>query len=222
MSAILFGSISTIADTSEMQREAFNAAFAEHGLSWHWSREDYLAMLQGSGGAKRIAAYAADRGEDVDADAVHRTKSELFRQHLAGGGVSLRAGVAETIRQAKLDGLKVAFVTTTSPENVSSLLDAVADQIQATDFDTVVSAADVEAPKPDKAAYVVALERLGEDAQDCLAIEDNLGGVASARAAGLVCVAFPNQNTADHDFATADERVDHLEITQLRQLITAA
>jgi HAD superfamily hydrolase (TIGR01509 family) len=176
-------------------------------------------MLEGSGGVKRIADHAAALGEDVDAEAVHGTKSELFRQQLAGGGVSPRAGVTETIRQARRNGLKVAFVTTTSPENVSALLDAVADQIQVEDFDAVISSADVEASKPNKAAYVVALERLGEAPEDCLAIEDNVGGVTAARAAGLVCVAFPNENTAGHDFEAADLRVALLEPAQLQQLI---
>jgi HAD superfamily hydrolase (TIGR01509 family) len=218
MSAILFGSISTIADTSEVQREAFNQAFATHGLSWHWSREDYLAMLEGSGGVKRIADHAAARGEDVDAEAVHRTKSELFRQHLADGRVPARPGVVDTIHQARRDGFKVGFVTTTSPENVTAVLEAVGPEIGPDDFDTIVSASDVEAPKPDKAAYVVALERLGETAEECLAIEDNVGGVASARAAGLVCVAFPNENTAGHEFEAATLRVERLEPAQLQQL----
>ena len=35
-----------------------------------------------------------------------------------------------------------------------------------------------------------------------MAIEDNLGGVASARAAGVAVVAFPNGNTVDHDFGS--------------------
>jgi HAD superfamily hydrolase (TIGR01509 family) len=218
MSAILFGSVSTIADTSEVQREAFNRAFTAHGLSWHWGRDEYLAMLEGSGGVKRIADYASERGEDVDADAVHRTKSELFRQHLAGGVVVPRPGVVETIRRAKADGVKVAFVTTTSPENVTALLEAVSAEISPDDFDAVITASDVDRPKPDKAAYVVALERLGETPDGCVAIEDNLGGVDAARAAGLVCMAFPNDNTAGHDFGAADGRAERLELGQLQQL----
>lgn len=50
MSAVLFGSISTIADTSELQRQAFNQAFRIHGLDWDWNREDYRGMLAASGG----------------------------------------------------------------------------------------------------------------------------------------------------------------------------
>ena len=38
MTAILFGSISTLADTSEIQRDSFNQAFAEHGLDWTWDQ----------------------------------------------------------------------------------------------------------------------------------------------------------------------------------------
>ena len=83
MPAMFFGSISTIADTSELQRQAFNDAFAEHGLDWHWDRDAYQALLQSSGGSDRVAEYARSKGDSVDAEAVHRTKSELFQQRLA-------------------------------------------------------------------------------------------------------------------------------------------
>ena len=58
MSAILFGSISSLADTSEIQREAFNAAFAEHGLVWRWDRDDYRSQLRSNGGADRLPQFA--------------------------------------------------------------------------------------------------------------------------------------------------------------------
>jgi hypothetical protein len=78
MSAVLFGSISTLADTSELQRRAFNEAFVASGLDWNWSRDDYPAMLDSNGGAERIRDYAATREENVDAAAVHALKSEIF------------------------------------------------------------------------------------------------------------------------------------------------
>ena len=34
--AILFGSIGTIVETSELQRKSFNQAFSEAGLDWNW------------------------------------------------------------------------------------------------------------------------------------------------------------------------------------------
>lgn len=214
MNALLFGSISSLADTSEVQREAFNAAFAEHGLDWRWDRDDYRRQLQGSGGRDRIAEFARDRGEEVDADAVHATKSRLFQERLREQPVAARPGVVETIRAAREQGRQVGLVTTTSPENVEALLASVPD-LGRDDFDVVVDATQVERPKPDPAAYALALERLGVDAGDAVAVEDNLGGLASARAAGVRVVAFPNANTADHDFADADLRTDELDLDRV-------
>ena len=77
MIAILFGSISTLADTSEIQRDSFNQAFVEHGLDWTWDQQEYAGLLGSNGGRDRVAAYAADRGEEVDAEAVHATKSRI-------------------------------------------------------------------------------------------------------------------------------------------------
>jgi len=53
-SAILFGSIGTLVDTSGLQRKAFNQAFESHRLGWHWNREQYINMLEESGGQQRI------------------------------------------------------------------------------------------------------------------------------------------------------------------------
>ncbi len=54
MKAIIFGSIGSVVETSELQRSAFNIAFKQHGLNWHWSQPEYQAMLRSSGGENRI------------------------------------------------------------------------------------------------------------------------------------------------------------------------
>ena len=219
MPAILFGSISTVADTSELQRESFNAAFAEHGLDWEWSQEDYREALTSNGGRGRIEQYAEQRGESVEVNAVHRTKSEIFQAKLAEAELLPRPGVAATIEQARAAGHRVALVTTTSPENVSALTAAMAPHLPLLDLDLIVDSTMVESPKPDGAAYSFALAQLGEDAAQCVAVEDNVGGVASARAAGVACVAFPNANTAGHDFSEASARVEEIELATLTDLL---
>jgi HAD superfamily hydrolase (TIGR01509 family) len=222
MTAILFGSIGTIADTSELQRQAFNQAFAAHGLDWHWDRESYIAMLEGSGGQQRINDYAQSVGQTVDATAIHHTKSAFFQDSLATSQVSPRPGVVETIQSAKNAGIKLAFVTTTSQANISQLLNALAPAIEPTDFAVITNANSVERSKPDADAYLFALEALGEPANEGIAIEDNLGGLAAATSAGLSCVAFPNQNTAHHDFSTAPWVVDRLDFRELQGFVSAS
>lgn len=219
MTAVLFGSIGTIADTSELQRAAFNDAFAAHGLDWQWERAEYLTLLHESGGEARIAAYAAERGESVDAAAVHRTKSDLFRRHLATTGAAPRPGVVDTVRSARRDGRRVALVTTTSPENVASLLQATMGELSADDFDVVVDATHVAAAKPDPAAYRHALAALGRAPDECVAIEDNGMGLRAAVAAGVRCIAFPGENTADHDFSGAEIVVDRLDAAEVHRMV---
>lgn len=220
MAAILFGSISSVADTSELQRDAFNRAFAAHGLDWHWDRDGYRAELGRAGGRDRIARYARERGEDVDADAVHATKSRLFQESLPGAGLSARPGVVDVLRTARSGGERTGLVTTTSADNVAALLDALAPDVRAEDFDVVVDATEVTTPKPDPAVYTYALRALGESAGTCVAVEDNPDGVRAAAAAGIACVAFPNENTVVQDFPDAAERVDHVDIDALRRLVS--
>ena len=44
--AILFGSIGTLVETSELQRTAFNQAFSEAGLDWTWNPDETKSCLK--------------------------------------------------------------------------------------------------------------------------------------------------------------------------------
>ena len=223
MPAVLFGSISALADTSEIQRRAFNEAFTAHALDWAWSREQYRSLLGSYGGAGRIEEYARQTGTDnVDAAAVHATKSKIFQELLAESDVTARPGVVQTVEQAKADGVKLGFVTTTSRANVTALLGALESQLGANAFDLIVDSDDVDATKPDPAAYNYALEQLDVDAGEAVAIEDNVGGVQAAVAAGINCIAFPNENTGDGDFSAADETVSSLDPQTVLDLANGA
>jgi HAD superfamily hydrolase (TIGR01509 family) len=221
MSAVLFGSISTLADTSELQRQAFNAAFATSGLDWEWSRDDYIAMLDSNGGADRIRDYAKGRDEDVDADAVHALKSENFQRLLSESTVEPRPGVLDVVAQAKKNGYKLGFVTTTSQANIDALLSALQPHISADTFDLIIDREAVSTPKPNAAAYLLALEQLGERTDSVVAIEDNIGGVAAAVTAGIHCIAFPNENTDKSEFAAAIQIVESLEVGTVFGLVTS-
>ena len=114
MKAIFLGSIGTIADTSELQLKSFNLAFEKHGLKWVWSPHEYTEMLKIAGGTKRIQRYAAQRGEAVNVELIHSTKTFIFQGLLATKLVSIRSGINEVIDLARERALKLALVTTTS------------------------------------------------------------------------------------------------------------
>ena len=56
--SIIFGSIGTIVETSDIQRKSFNKAFKKFGLDWYWSKNEYKKLLEKSGGENRLSNYA--------------------------------------------------------------------------------------------------------------------------------------------------------------------
>ena len=50
LKAIIFDVDGTLAETEELHRIAFNEAFADNNLPWHWDRARYRELLQVSGG----------------------------------------------------------------------------------------------------------------------------------------------------------------------------
>jgi beta-phosphoglucomutase-like phosphatase (HAD superfamily) len=77
-------------------------------------------------------------------------------------------------------------------------------------FEFVIAEEDVREHKPLPGPYLAAARLLGLPPAACLALEDSPTGVASARAAGLYCVAIPSQPTAGADLSLADERLESL------------
>jgi HAD superfamily hydrolase (TIGR01509 family) len=218
MPAVLFGSIGSIVETSELQRHAFNAAFAKHGLDWEWSRSQYTAMLRVSGGEARIAKFASEQNVTVDSRAIHESKSELFQAKLNASNLVPRSGVLDVIAEAKSHDWSIAFVTTTSPANVNAVLNSVSKSIGRQDFQCLLDRSHVSAAKPSAEIYNVAIDKLGLPGDQCIAVEDNADGVASAVAAGLRCVAFPGENTLEHDFPKACCVVEELDFSTVQPM----
>ena len=108
--AVIFGAIGVIAETSDIQRRAYNQALQEAGLSWVWDREVYAELLEQSGGKDRLATLSAATGAgltQVQIDAIHARKTELACAEIVASGVRPRPGVVELAQQAKKRGLKL-------------------------------------------------------------------------------------------------------------------
>jgi HAD superfamily hydrolase (TIGR01509 family) len=77
-------------------------------------------------------------------------------------------------------------------------------------FEVVLSAEDEELGKPDPAVYLSAARELVVPPERCLAVEDSINGVRSAKEAGMVCVAVPVSGVTD-GFEGADLVLDSIE-----------
>lgn len=212
-STILFGGIGTLVETSQIQLDAFNRAFAEIGVDFVWQADDYQQSLIDAGGQRRLSKLDIGGGRflsDEEIADVHAAKTRLFNERIIADGLSLRPGVAELLAMAGDRGLKRGWVTTTATENIEAICRAVGRPLSLDLFDYVGHTASVDNGKPAPDIYEEALAALEVDAGDTMAIEDSPTGVASAKAAGLFTLAYPGAMHTEHDFSGADQRVDSL------------
>lgn len=227
LQALIFDVDGTLAETErDGHRPAFNMAFAEHGLPWHWDEPLYGELLAVTGGKERIRHYAAQRDAATAArpdfdDLVrrlHATKTVRYVRLVERGGIPLRSGIARLIGDARAAGLRLAIATTTSPENVDVLLRTTLGEAAPGWFDVIGAGDAVPAKKPAPDIYRWVLERLGLPAAACLAVEDSENGLRSASTAGLRCLVTAGEYTRGQDFTGACRVVDDLDGLTLADL----
>ena len=210
LKALIFDVDGTLAETEELHRQAFNEAFAECGLDWHWDRALYKRLLRVAGGKERMRAYQdslAPGSSPLAPDAIaelHRRKTERYGRLVAEGGLALRTGVARLIEDARGSGLVLAVATTTSRENVESLCLACWSRRASDLFSVIVAGDDVAAKKPAADAYELALAKLSLGPEACVAFEDSRNGMLAALGAGIGVHVVPSLYSQDDDFREAD------------------
>jgi HAD superfamily hydrolase (TIGR01509 family) len=216
--ALIFDVDGTLADTEEVHRRAFNAAFAEHGLTWNWGRRVYGDLLRTAGGKERILEFVnrlhlppAETEKLVAlVPALHRSKTVHYGRLLASAA-ELRPGIARLLEEAREAGLKLAVATTTTPANVDRLVDVACGAHASEMFDVIAAGDVVRRKKPAPDIYQHALACLELPARACIAFEDSAIGLRAAKEAGLFTVVTPTRWTKRDDFKQADVRLDDLD-----------
>ena len=221
LQALIFDVDGTLADTEAAHRAAFNQAFDQEGLDWHWDEALYTQLLDVSGGKERLTHYWTQRHpevRDVDGAGVrdtiarlHELKTAAYEAMVNDGAVSLRPGVLHLIDAAGHAGLHLAIATTTSPVNIAALLRGAIGPDWRQFFGIVEDASTAAIKKPHPQVYLQTLQRLQLPAAQCLAFEDSANGLRAATGAGLATVITPTQFTAGHDFSAALKVLPNLQ-----------
>jgi len=235
LQAIIFDVDGTLAETErDGHRLAFNRAFAEAGLDWHWSVEEYGQLLEIAGGKERIQFYLDTQlAQSSAATAVgqthppyplpvptdnlaawiaelHVAKNRHYRSLLQTGGIPLRPGVRRLLQAARAAGVRLAIATTSAPDNAIALLQTALGPDSPDWFEVIAAGDIVAAKKPAPDVYVHVLRALDLSAHVCLAIEDSQQGLVAATQANLITVVTCNDYTRHQDFRAARLVLDHL------------
>jgi HAD superfamily hydrolase (TIGR01509 family) len=217
--AIIFDVDGTLADTEDGHRQSFNKAFAECGFDWHWDAALYDKLLAVTGGKERIKYFVSDfltgyaRPEDFEdvVKRLHAVKTQHYNAMLREGRIPLRPGIRQLISDAHEAGILLAIATTTTPENVATLLEVGLGKDWQKHFAALGCGDIVPHKKPAPDIYFWVLEKLGLPAAACIALEDSENGLCASLAAGIRTFVVRNRYTRSQDFSGAAAVFDDLD-----------
>ena len=85
-------------------------------------------------------------------------------------------------------------------------------------FQSVVSGDCTNNGKPDPDIYLEAAKQLKTKPENCIAIEDSINGVLSAKNAGMYCIAIPDKRLERKKYKMADLIVDNISEIRIDEI----
>lgn len=215
--ALLFDFDGTIVDTELPSLLAWQEVYEEHGHELtvaEWSA--CVGTIGGFDPVTRLQELAGHSFADPGPweDRRRARELELIEQQV------LRPGVGSYLTRAEELGLRVAIVSSGGTDWIAAHLA----RVGRSEGWAAMHCADGDASraKPLPCLYEEALEGLGIDAGAAIAFEDSPNGIRAAKAAGLFCVAVPNDVTRDLDLGDADIVLASFEDASLDEVLAAA
>jgi len=184
--AVVFDNDGLLLDTESVWTRAEQDLFRRRGTEFTPADKRELV-----GTSAQIAGAVLERrlGEPGRAAGLIEELNGLVVAELEHG-VEAMIGARELLRRLKQRGTPIGLVSNSPLAFVVRSLQLVGFEDQ---FDVVLSAHEVAAPKPAPDPYLEACRRLGvEPGPAVVALEDSPTGVAAARAAGLTVIGVPS------------------------------
>ena len=196
--ALIFDFDGLILDTESPLYNSWMEIFEKHGLVV--TQQQWASLLGASADVPEAYDLLEEHlGKPLDRALIHEQR--LSRELQLLDSEDVLPGVRELIHEAKEVGLGLAVASSSDRAWVEGLL---AKHGLIEFFDTVVCAEDVAQTKPSPDLFLKALEHLNVEAREAIVFEDSEHGAGAAKAAGIFCVAVPNNVTKSLAFANAD------------------
>jgi len=178
--AVIFDLDGVLADTEPVSFQILSDFIAPQEVTWATyqtligkSSVDFAIWL------KKTYKYS----EPVEM--LQSTANQYREDRISGMIVPEMLGASALINQLKQSGLKLAVASQSSKKWVDAILNSSSLEHF---FDLVITADEVDQPKPAPDIYIQAASRLAVSPRKCIVFEDSLTGVTSALSAGMLTV----------------------------------
>jgi HAD superfamily hydrolase (TIGR01509 family) len=185
-SAVVFDNDGLLLDTEEAWTRAEETLFARLGREFTMDHKRTLIGSSRSMAAVKLESILERPGQgEALMDELHELVMEEALQ-----GVDPRPGALELLARLTDAGLRLAVASNSEREFLERTL-AGAGLLRDGPFAAIVSATEIEHPKPAPDIYIEACRRLGAEPATAVALEDSPIGVAAAAAAGMFVIGVP-------------------------------
>jgi HAD superfamily hydrolase (TIGR01509 family) len=195
--AVVFDLDGVLWDGEPLYHEAFNVVLKPYGHVV--SSEEYTEIIGQS--VEAAWEWVLDRYNITEAPGRFYREYDTAVIELMRRPVEPLPGVRELIGELKARSLPVGLASASLRNWVDATLAGLGLEGQ---FDTTVTASEVEHSKPAPDLYLRAADNLGVDPKLCVAVEDTRAGVRAAKAAGMYAVQVRAASTALDPIPEAD------------------
>ncbi len=190
--ALLFDMDGVLVDSEGIAISIGIEYFSSKGL--HLSQEDFKNYI-GTGEENFFSGPAKEKGfHDWSLKEASSFTRSRYLDRVKKESIAL-AGVKEVVKSSRKAGLLMAVCSSAPTWKVLANIEAIG--LESSDFDVVVSAADIKRNKPYGDIYQFALIRLGIAPDEAVVFEDSLGGLAAGIAAGCPTVGLETSVEGD-------------------------
>lgn len=223
---VVFDFDGVITDSEPAHFDAFRRVLKSIGvnLSWEQYCKTYLTYTDRQAIQKVLLDLGRKPNQD-EIDELVEKKQKKFAEFLESN-LKIMPGVSELLQNLQKNQIPCGICSGSIRSEIESFLQQTNLQKY---FRFIVSADDVKISKPNPEAYLLSMEIGREfcnaekvlEPGECIAVEDSVGGICAAKAAGMLCLAVSNSYPAAQ-LQKADLVVDELAVVDtkfLRQLV---
>ncbi len=189
--AIIFDMDGTLMNNNPYHFKAWQAFYKKYNRSF--TLDDYKTEISGHTSVEVFQSFFGKVMTPEEITKYANEKNALYRE-LYKPYIKPVDGLLPLLEEIKAAGIPMNIATSGSPANVRFMFEHIP---IASYFQRVIDASEVTHGKPDPEIFLKAAQYASADPVKCIAFEDSLAGVASAKAAGMKVVGITTMETAE-------------------------
>jgi pseudouridine 5'-phosphatase len=187
--ACIFDLDGTLLNSELISSQAMQMVLDKYGVKESWEIKSRILGLRGEEWGKLVVDYFNLQGQ---LDPTYLTEQWELNLKVLSPTIEKMDGAMELVSLLQRHNIKLAIATSSHLSAVEVKRQSHEELFAAMDAIICGDHEDVSNGKPAPDIYKAAAKALGVDCDKCLAFEDALSGVRSARSANMHCIAIPD------------------------------